>query len=299
MNVRKVEFKIGRGELSAFGASSLWSLFPVITTLTFSGVTPLWSAAFTTLAAAAFFMITLTLGKRWGELKVREAWRPILLHTLLIAVAMYALQFIGINNTTAANAAILSQTEVFFAFIILSLLMKHESITMQQMIGAVCIFSGACLVLIPDLAAWQWGGLLIVISKILAPFGNRYSQMARTMVSAHTIMFVRSIIGSVFLFALAYAIEGPANAEAVRASLPFLVVNGFLLMGFSKVLWINGMHYIPITKGNAIAGMSPVLTMIASFLILGESIKSTQLLGLPAVFIGVLLLTGTARTQQS
>lgn len=295
MNPRRY-FHIGKGELYAFGASSLWSLFPIMTALSFSSIGPLWSAALSTGAAALYFSVTMTMQRQWNQLAVRKAWRPILLHTAIIGIAMYTLMFLGIQRTSAGNAAILSQTEVFFAFIILTLLMKHEAITRKQMSGAVCIFAGACLVLLPDVSSWQWGGLLIVAAKMLAPFGNRYSQMARKMVSAQTIMFIRSVISCLFLCAIAIMIEGNLNGEQLRASVPFILINGCLLMGFSKVLWINGMHYIPITKGNAIASLNPVLTMILAYPILGETARPIQLLGLPAVIVGVLLLTAKSKT---
>ncbi|OIO54133.1 hypothetical protein AUJ46_03880 [Candidatus Peregrinibacteria bacterium CG1_02_54_53] len=280
------------GEVNILLSAVLWSMFPVITILSFGSVPPLFSAGISTLFAGVFFAGLLTAKKEWPLLLKFEAWKDIMLTTAFIGIAFYGFMFLGLKHTSAGNGAILSLMEVFFSFFILGILLRHEPLLPRTVIGGACMVLGALLVLIPKGAGgWQQGDLLIIIATAFAPIGNRFAQRARKVVTTNVIMFLRSIISGVFLLILANWFESiPTHADIVGA-LGFLIINGVLLLGLSKILWIEGIHRIPITKAISIESITPLLTLLVAWLVLYEAPSVLQISAIVPIGVGMVLLT--------
>lgn len=280
-----------KGEIFILLSATLWSFFPVVTILTFSAIPPLFSAALATLLAAVFFAFVLTLRNRWSDLKKSEAWKDMLLTTLYIGVLFYGLMFLGLKRTTAGNASILALMEVFFAFVLLGVFLRHEKLEGKRILGALCMAGGAALILLPKTSGMQWGDLLIILATMFAPMGNVHAQRARRHVSAETIMFVRSFLSGLFLLLLAMLAEQIPSPQTLRHSLGFLAVNGVLLLGFTKILWIEGINLIPITLATSFECITPALTLIIAAVLLHENISLLQVAGFVPIVAGLLLLT--------
>ena len=279
-----------RGELFILTGTLLWSLFPVVTILTFSRLSTFMAAGLATLVSAAFFAVLLTMKGRWSDFLKKAAWKGMLLTTLYIGIVYYGLVFIGIKFTTAGNASIMSQMELFFAFLLLSVVLKHERISTQQVIGSVSMVLGAVLILLPKASGWHIGDAIIVFATMFPPIGNKHAQSARALVSSEAIMFCRSFFSGIFLLLLGGIIEPLPSIAALSASVPMLLLNGILLLGYSKILWIEGINLIPITEATSICSINPLFTLLFAFLLLHEHVTSVQILGFIPIAVGMLLL---------
>jgi len=94
------------------------------------------------------------------------------------------------------------------------------------------------------------------------------------------------------LFLLAYALGARVSLADARASLLFLLINGVLLLGLSKLFWIEAIHRISVTKGVALSSVNPFLTLLLAWLILHQAPAMWQIAGLIPLVAGVLFLTG-------
>jgi len=280
-----------KGELSIIAGSVLWSLFPVITILSYSALTPLFAAAIATLVAAPFFALLITLKGQWPLLLVRRAWKDILFTTFYIGILFYGFTFLGLKTTTAGNAAIMGQMETFFAFLLLGYWLHHERVTPAQLAGGMAMVLGAALILLPKADSWHTGDWLIVLAAACAPLGNKHAQAAREIVSSEVIMFYRSILSGLFLLLLAFVVEPRPELQALSASIGFLAINGFLLLGLSKILWIEGINRITITEATALNCVTPLFTLLFAFFLLNEKISLFQIVGFIPIAVGVILLT--------
>jgi len=278
-----------KGELSIISHMLLWSLFPIFTIFTFLTLPSLYSASFSTLFAALFFSIVLAYKKKWSELLIKEAWIDIIIASFFIGVFYYGLYFIGLKFTTAGNASIASLMELFFSFLVLGLWGK-EKIYLKKVIGAVLMFIGALILLLPKASGINYGDLIIVSATIITPFGNYFMQRARKKVSSITIMFVRSFISSISLFFLALFFFPLPTFTDITSSLIFLIPNGIIFLGLSKILWIEGIHRIQITKANSLSTITPLFTIIFSYFLLKEVITTNQIFGAIPIIIGANLI---------
>ncbi len=279
-----------KGELLIFGSATLWGLFPVITVLSYHSLSPLFTLIVSNIFAALFFVVMITQRKKWHELSIRKAYKDILLATLFTGIIYYVLIFLGLQFTSPGNASIVALTEVFFSFIFFHVF-KKEKHPSQQIIGAGLMILGALFVLLPGLKTLQSGDILILIASAIAPFGNFYQQKARRKVASETIMLIRSILSTIVIFSLAVGIHSQFSLSSVSQSLLFLIINGIVLLGLSKIFWLDGIHHISVPKANALSCIGPIFTLLFAWLLLKQTPTMWQVLSLLPIFIGINLLS--------
>lgn len=278
-----------QGELFIAVESFLWALMPVITIYISPFLPPLWAFFFNTLFATALFAFTMFVGKRFGELKNRAGHKDVLLVSFWIMV-LFMLYFLGLNYTTASNAAVIMFLQVLFAFIYFNVFGK-EPISRVHQLGALFMTIGAILVLFPEDFSLNKGDLIILLASMVAPIANRYQQRARVHLSAQTVLFVRSLLSLPFIAIVAYLHSGAVNYENFKEIFWILLFSGVVVLGTAKILWIEGIYRISITKASAIAATGPVFTMIFAYFLLKEIPTLLQLIGIIPVVIGGVLIT--------
>lgn len=283
-----------KGELIILAEAFLWSLFPVITILSFKNVSPILSLAWTVLFSAFFFGIVLCVKGGWRDLGNKKALGDILLATGILGIIYYLLFFFGLRYTSAGNASIIALTEVFFSFLFFNVLRK-EYFSFQYGVGAVLVLVGAIIVLYPNVHEFRIGDILILLASFIAPLGNFFQRRARKQVRSEALLFIRSLISAIFMFALVYFLKIDSSAIDIKDSFAILIINGFFLLGLSKLLWVEGIHRISVAKANALSGTTPLLTLLFAWILLGNVPTWFQLFAFVPMFFGVLFLSGNEK----
>ena len=285
-----------KGEVMVIAANILWSFFPIITLLTYSFVSPLFSLAWSTFFAAVFFAVILTLRKTWKDFKNISALKDMLMTALFIGILFYGLYFWGLQYTTAGNASIISLMEIFFTFLLFNV-WKKEYMSIKHIIGALLMIVGAIIVLIPEKFSFYSGDFIILIAILFGPIGNYFQKKARKQVSAEAIMFTRSMVTFPCIFLFAYITMDTIGISGIKESLLLLLLNGIIFLGFSKILFIESIHRISVTKAISMEGLNPLLTLFFAFFILGEIPTVFQFLSFIPLFIGLILLTSNGAKE--
>lgn len=278
-----------QGEFFILLGAVFWGLFPVLTILSFNHILPLASLAWSTLFSAMSFAIVLSIRGNWKEVKNFDALKDILWVTFFLSILYYSFYFSGLRYTSAGNSSIVALTEVFFSFLFFHLWRK-DYISWQHITGSILMLSGAVIVLSPNLTGFRIGDLLILSAAFVAPFGNFFQQRARKQVSSETILFMRNIIATPIFFIAAYSLHQSASTFDLKQSLFFIFLNGFILLGFSKILWIEGIHRISVTKSNALSSISPLVTLFFAWLFLHNIPTKLQIFSVIPMIFGVILL---------
>jgi len=279
------------GDVCILSEAVLWGAFPVITILSFTSLTPLVSLGWSTLFASVVFAVLLTVRGKWSDVWNRRAMKDVLLTAFVLGFLYYILFFFGLQYTSAGNASIIALSELFFSYCFFHLFRK-EHIPPIHLIGAVLMIFAAGVILYPNIHAFQIGDLLILGASLIAPFGNLLQRRARIEVSSESIMFVRSVVTTVAVFCLAYAFgTNPLSINFDGGIVWILLINGIFLFGFSKILWIEGIHRISVTKANALASLSPLVTLLFAYVLLSAVPTVWQVFAFVPMFLGVLLLS--------
>ncbi|MBY0111139.1 DMT family transporter [Patescibacteria group bacterium] len=279
-----------KGELFSFAEAFLWGLFPVVTVITYTGVPPLVSLVWSTVFAAVLFCGFVAARKRWHELKNPLVWRYTALATLFLGVILYCLYFTGLQYTTPGNAALIALLGVFTSFLFFNVLRK-ERMSRSYVVGMICMVLGAGVVLAPNVGNLNIGDLYILLAACIAPFGNFYSQKAVGVASSETVMFLRSALSVPFLLIIALLAGAHATWAEIQMSLPFLLVNGLLLLGLSKMFFLEAIHRLSVTKALSLESGSVIVTLGAAWLLLEQAPTLWQVAAVIPLLLGVALLT--------
>jgi len=282
-----------KGELLIFFQALIWGMFPVITVLAYAEVLPLTALGVSTLFSSVFFALVLTKRGKWREVLDSRAFWDVLLGTLFLGILFYVLFFLGLKHTSPGNAGIIASTEVLFSFVFFHL-WRRDSIPTSHIFGAVLMMLGAVIVLYPSFTHLRTGDFLVLTAAFVAPFGNFFQQRARKIVSSEAILFFRSVVsGSVVLF-FVYFTSGPSIFSGAKGAFWVLLLNGVLVLGLGKVLWVEGIHRISVTKANALSMISPLLTLIYAWVLLNQGPTIWQLSAFVPLFFGTILLSRKA-----
>jgi len=286
-----------KGETLIFFEGLIWAFFPIITVLTYAKIPSLLSLAWSTLVAGAFFGFVVTYKRKWHELKNLLLWKYVLGIVLFIGLLYYGFFFTGLTKTTAGNAGLIALFEVFTSFLFFNVLRK-DKISWEYKTGALLMVLGAVVVLLPNFSQINIGDLLILAATFFPPAGNLFQQKAREFASSETILFLRSILSAPLIFLLAFFLHIQTPFGNIQSSWLFLLINGAFIFGLSKLLWLEAIHRISVTKALALNSVTPLLTILMAWWILKQSPNIWQVAGTIPLLIGVFLLTDQIRFNQ-
>ncbi|MDD4989344.1 MAG: DMT family transporter [Candidatus Pacebacteria bacterium] len=279
-----------KGEVFMIFEVLLWAFFPVVTVLSYvklqSMVVLLWSTTF----SALFFLAIVAYRKTWVEFKNPLLWKYSALAGFFIGVVYYGLFFTGLAHTSPGNASLIAEFEVFTAFLFFNVF-KQERMSFGHKLGSIFMVMGACVVLLPNVSQINTGDFLVLLSTFAPPVGNYFMQKARKISSSYSILFIRTLVAIPFLFLLAKMLHAGTIAFDIKSSLFFLAVNGILIFGLSKILWLEAIHYISVVKANALGSSGPIFTLLLSYIFLHQAPTLWQLTAVVPMILGVLLLT--------
>jgi len=120
---------------------------------------------------------------------------------------------------------------------------------------------------------------------------NHFQQRARKRVSSLAVLAFRNAVALPVLGLLAIALEPTASPFADGRVLLWLVCNALLIFVAAKILWVEALDHISVTRLSAMASFIPVFTMIFAWLLLGETPGLRQIAGTAPVVVGAWLMS--------
>jgi len=289
MNADKRFNNDNRGELYAFSLTLIEAWFPIFALFSVAALGGLHAYFYSLSIAVIFLFVWWLLRGKQHEIGKRSAYKNLALTSLYIT-SLFALTFVGLQYTSATNVAIILFLQILFSYLFLGK-KQGESLNRQHTLGAVLMTIGALLVLFPGTWQINIGDVLVLIAAMVAPIANTYQKKARAQVSAETVLLVRSLIALPFLFLLAYLLEVPPSWQQIQQQWYWLLLTGFLVFFVSKILWIEAIYLLPITKVNALYAFAPLMTMGLAYIVLQEVPSWSQVMGILPILLGGYFIT--------
>lgn len=276
----------------------LWSLFPVITILGLSGVSSMVSLFWVNLIAAGFFFVIFAVRNKWHELKNLQLWYYVFGIVIFIGVIFYGLYFLGLSKTTPGNGSLVALFEIVPSYIFFQLIRK-EHLTRKQIIGIILMMIGACIVLFPKTGVINSGDWIIFFAVFFPPLGNLFQQKARKIASSETVLFLRHAMSAPILFLIIIITGHSLSQFDISTVLIWLLINGILVFGFTKLLWLEAIHRMTVTKALALSSLSPAGTVLFAWIFLGQIPTVVQIIALPILIIATILITNVQFKKNS
>lgn len=272
----------------------IWAFFPVISKMGYNYVPPILSAAIIHAIIFVFYGVYICIK---GQVKIladfsASQWRDIILGSFLVGPVFYALIFYALAHTSAGNASLFFLFEVLWTYIILNAIIRSEPWDAQHIIGAIFMFCGAGIILIPGFNGQiQWGDVILFFATMVPPTANFFIKRAMLNGAPVTMLLtIRGAMGGICLAGLAMTIESIPQWGAIYDALPLLLINGIVIFAISKLLWMGGMARIPITKALSLTMYSPAITLIAAWVFLAETPNIWQITALFPICCGMWFL---------
>jgi drug/metabolite transporter (DMT)-like permease len=278
-----------RGEIYMVILAFFESWFPIIILFTYQFLTPVFSYAFTMFFAAFILTFFSVIQGNLISLKDKEGMKYLFLTTLFITL-LFLCVFLGLKYTTASNMAVILFMQLFFSFLYFNVI-GNEAISSKSILGAILMGAGAIGVLFPEDLNFNKGDLLVLIAAMLAPIANYYQKRARAYYSADVILSFRNMISFPILFLIAFFIEPLPSLENLLMALPYLLISGLIIMGLAKILWVEAIYLISITKATALSALVPLFTIIFAYIVLNETPTVLQIISSLPIIIGGYFIT--------
>ncbi len=279
-----------QGELYVLSASFIEAWFPIAIFYLAHALGGIHALFYSLVIAGCFLGGHALWSGQYKQLSDTSAY-PALLKTSLLISTLFMLVFVGAQYTTASHVALIIFLQLLFAYLYFQRTVE-ERLDRQHLLGAILMGLGAIVILFPMDEAWRinFGDGLVLLAAMLAPIGNYYQKQARQKVASTTILLVRSLIGIPVVYLVASVFEVAPSWQLIQSQWPWLLFSGLMIFVVAKVLWMESLHRLSITKVNALYALSPLLTLVLAYWILNEVPSFWQLLAvLPIVFGGYLI----------
>jgi drug/metabolite transporter (DMT)-like permease len=265
---------------------------PGISKLTTDRADPIFVAACSTLVAG---LVAAGVLAARGELAVLFARGRTLWLALLGALGTggaFVLFFEGVSRSSAIETALCLQIEPLYSLAIARVFLGHP-VTARRGLGVALLVAGILLAVGVEGVRGS-SGIWLLLATPLCWQGSHLLVLKRLQgVAPPALTGARYVFGALVL-ALYWALRaGPATIparEALAPLLPVLVLQGIVTFYLGTVLWYGALARLDLARTTAIVVPSiPILSLGASFLLLGEIASPRQWAGLLLCVGGVLL----------
>lgn len=276
---------------------------PAVAKLTTGRATPLLVAAVSTLCAA---VAALALLAARGELSwlamPGRRWKLVAIGALGTAVA-HLLFYAGASRTTAIVATLCLQVEPAYSLLLAWLVLGHRP-TPRRLLATLALLGGIALAI----GATAVEGSLGIAALLATPLCWQASHLlvlrGLAGVPAVVLTSARYLYGGVLLALLWLVADGP-SALPPRAELwsliPLLAVQGCILGYAGTLVWYLAIARLDLARTTAIVVPSiPLLSLAASFALLGEVATMAQWVGMGMTAVGILaFVTDRGRAEKA
>lgn len=224
---------------------------------------------------------------------IKDTWRFLVFGILNVVLLYLGLSF-GEEETAAGIASVMGASVPFITFILVVFILREESFSLSGIAGLIVGITG--LVLVSGIehivgADSTFKGVVILLSGFVSfsVGGILVQKIGKGVDPVITVTYVLCLAG-IILWVLAFIFEQPLTtpitAENIMVELGIGVIStASALSAYFFLIKRSGPFFASISLY-----MVPVFGVVFSFIILGETLTRSQVLGIVIVLAGVFLL---------
>lgn len=262
----------------------------------------------------ALILLILIYGRQWNKATLKQLSRRDWLSLTAVAILSGALApgliFQALALTGVNNVVLVGRLEPPLT-LALSVWLLRERVNFWEVAGAIAAFIGVILTIIlqpPAEAMINMGGFGLGIGEMLAAAGS-VAVAASTIIAKKHLSQIplaiysifRTALGTVIFFLIALVLYGSDHFADVLS--PFLWQWMFLYGGVIVVVgqsfWIKGLRTSTISAASLVGSFTPIVGILAAYLILGEAPTMPQYIGSSLILLGIFLSQIGIRRQTS
>lgn len=231
----------------------------------------------------------------------RREWVSLVWVSVLSGALAPGLIFQALATTPVTNVILIGRLEPPL-ILALSIGLLHERVSRWEILGALVAFMGIALILLLQPASsnqFQMAGfylgkgeLMTALGAIILAVSTLISKTQLSQVPIGLYSLVRNGLGTLIFFVIASVIYGPQHFMGVLS--PFLwqwmLLYGVMIVVVGQTLWLKGLRASATATASIVGSFSPLVGILAAYLILGEVPTSAHYIG-GSVILGGLVLS--------
>ncbi|MGI0046185.1 MAG: DMT family transporter [Nitrosotalea sp.] len=264
-----------------------------------SNTNPLMYAALIYLLAA-LASVPLSYKVKGFHIRAKD-WPLILAITISGAIVAPILFFTGLEQTTASDTAVLSNSETIFT-VLFALIFFKEKLRPRGYLAVMLVITGVVIVTtnlqFTDFLSniKKEGNLLIILSMALWALDNNLSKIAAQRVDISRLVQLKGLIGGGLIFIFALAIKIPIGITSTE--IPNLLLVGTVGFGVSLYLFLNSLKRIGTVKTMLIYSTGTVFGLFFASTFLHEKIGWYQILAISLMLTGIYIVTKESKNVE-
>ncbi len=227
---------------------------------------------------------------------IREHWRIVLLLAFLGITVFNTLLYIGVQFTTALNAALV-QSIMPVLIVVITFLFFKERVTAIQAIGILLSMGGALTILTQGnldllLALSFNGGDLIILVAVICYAG--YSAFLRKRPAIHPLSLIAVTFLWGVLILLPFYLWEHTSGRTMQLNLITLASVGYVAIFPSIVAYFcfnRGVELVGANRAGPFIHLLPTFASLWAIFLLGEVFRWYHGAGIVLIFCGILLAT--------
>ncbi|SDX57082.1 Permease of the drug/metabolite transporter (DMT) superfamily [Ruegeria halocynthiae] len=208
--------------------------------------------------------------------------------------APFAFYALGQQQIASGVAGIVNATTPAFAVIVSHFWPGSERATLLKSLGVICGFTGIVVLSLPVLNAGAtsefWAILLILCAPVCYAFSLNIARSFRDM--QPVVLVALALTGATLAIApLALWREGLPHITRVETWASLLMI-GFVLTSAAFIAFYWLLPKVGPTNISTVTLIAPISALVLGTSVLGEALLPEHLLGMAAIFAGLLLIDG-------
>jgi drug/metabolite transporter (DMT)-like permease len=262
---------------------------PAVARITSVAADPLLVATVTSLFAAAVALLVLAARGELGVLVAPTAGPRLALVGALGTAVAFFLFYAGTSRTSAIEAALCLQVEPVYSLVAAWLGLGHRP-TVRRVLSIAVLLAGLVLALGAHQLSSASGVWLILATPLCWQLSHLVVLRGLPGVAPPVLTGARYVYGGLMLAVCWLALGGTfAELGSLRAGLPLLALQGTVLSYLGTIVWYAAIARLDLARTTAIVVPSiPVLSLAATFVLLGEVPTLRQGVGMALTAAGVL-----------
>lgn len=252
----------------------------------------------------ALMVLVAIYWQQWNQTTLkqlsRKDWVNLTIVAILSGALVPSLIFQALALTNVNNVVLVGRLEPPLT-LVLSVWLLKERVHPWEFIGAFIAFIGVTLTIIlqpPGQAMMTMGyfrvdtgEILTVIGSMAAAVSTIIAKRGLSKIPVGVYSVYRTALGTVVFFCIALILYGSDHFMDVLS--PFLwqwmLVYGFVIVVLGQLFWLKGFNASTVSVASLVGSFSPLVSILAAYVILGEAPTKAQYIGGSLILFGVFL----------
>lgn len=267
----------------------VWGASWVVIKIGLADAPPFMAATLRFVIAVVFLGALVFFGRR-PQPRGRTMWWRVLAPGVFMYTIPYASVYYAAPFIPAALSAVLFATFPFFVAILAHYFLPDERLDIIKLLGLTGGFLGIVVIFLDGLSVPDPrvipAMLIVLLSPAAASLASVWLKKYLAEVDSVSATFWQMTVGAVFLLPMAFGWEDPADFHWTLATVGAAAFLGIFASALAFVIYLHLLKTQEATRMSLVAFVTPLVTVVVGWLVLGER------LGVETLFGGLLVLGG-------